>query len=220
MELQNGREVPKAYELYKHFKGKIYQIIALAKDCEDGSLQVVYQALYGDYQIYVRSFESFMSLTDLAKYPDAKQKYRFEKVDSKDEPASRIETEQEKDDKTSIENLAEVSDVTLEKEESIDVTLEKEEASDVRIEKETAIDEQEEAYATLDPAIRAYLAAEGTDERLEILRGVRDRVTSDMLATMSIVTDIELSEGSVEEQYQSLLNCLLMKQKYEKVRRY
>ncbi len=77
------RDNPRPFEVYRHFKGNMYQILTLATDSEDGSSKVVYQAMYGDYKVYVRDLAMFMSETDCSKYPDCEQKYRFEKVEMK-----------------------------------------------------------------------------------------------------------------------------------------
>lgn len=39
---------------YRHFKGKEYEVIAIAKHSETQETLVVYRALYGDGQIWVR----------------------------------------------------------------------------------------------------------------------------------------------------------------------
>ena len=72
--------VPVSGEFYRHFKGKLYQIVAVAKDCNSGQPLVVYQALYEPYQCWARELREFISPVDREKYPDAKQAYRFERV--------------------------------------------------------------------------------------------------------------------------------------------
>ena len=74
------REIPRPGEFYRHFKNRLYQIIAVAYDAETEQQVVVYQALYGDYRVWVRPLDNFLSRTDREKYPEASQEWRFERT--------------------------------------------------------------------------------------------------------------------------------------------
>ena len=63
---------------YKHFKGKIVEIICIAKDSETLEDMVVYKE--EDGTIWIRNYKMFTSLVDKKKYPNVNQTYRFEKV--------------------------------------------------------------------------------------------------------------------------------------------
>ena len=76
-----NRELPRQNEIWRHFKNKLYKIMAIAQHTESDEQLVVYQAMYGSEGIYARPLDMFMSEVDREKYPDVEQKYRSERVE-------------------------------------------------------------------------------------------------------------------------------------------
>ena len=65
---------------YRHFKGKEYEVLAIAKHSETLQDMVVYKCLYGDYSIWVRPLSMFEeSITR-----DGKTFKRFEYIDEEE----------------------------------------------------------------------------------------------------------------------------------------
>ena len=71
------REV-KINGIYKHFKGDYYIVEDIANHSETKEKYVVYRRLYGAGDLWMREQSMFLSEVDHEKYPNVKQKYRFE----------------------------------------------------------------------------------------------------------------------------------------------
>ena len=64
--------------IYKHYKGDLYIVLAIAYNSEPLEKMVVYRALYGDNKLWVRPYDMFFDEVDKNG-----QKYRFELQDIK-----------------------------------------------------------------------------------------------------------------------------------------
>ena len=75
---------PKLKHVYRHFKGDYYLLEDIACHSETGEKYAVYRKLYGDGSLWIRPKAMFLEKLPRDKYPDAKQKYRFEPLEIED----------------------------------------------------------------------------------------------------------------------------------------
>ena len=67
-------------EYYRHFKGKVYRLVSIAKDSETENKIVVYQAMYENGDIWVRPFDEFFGKVDR----DGMVRDRFTPIDEEE----------------------------------------------------------------------------------------------------------------------------------------
>lgn len=203
------RPNPKPQEMYRHFKGNIYQIRCLARHSETGEMMVVYQAMYDTFQIYVRPLDMFMEEVDRVKYPGTKQRYRFELLQDMDDTSLSDRTH----NYVSAENSGQV-EATAQADTSERVETSAQSIAPEQTENSVRAAESEE-QVNIDPLVMDFLDADTYEQRLNILAALRDRVTDDMINTMAVAVDLEIKEGSIEDRYEELRRCLLTFEKYE-----
>lgn len=206
--------IPKPHEIYKHFKGNLYQITAIAEHTETGETLVVYQAMYGDFRTYARPLAMFVGPVDREKYPDAAQEFRFE-LQGPD--AARQKAEADKYPQAEYRNPG--SSVSLQNtapEKSSDAAVEGRASSEKMSSPEPGQESGGESEElNIDPFVLEFLDADSYEERLNILAGLHHRITDDMITTMAIACDLEVEDGDIEERYESLKTCLLTMERYE-----
>lgn len=217
--------VPRPQEIYKHFKGNLYQITAVAEHTETGEQLVVYQALYGDFKTYARPLSMFVSKVDREKYPNAVQEFRFELQGPE---AGRQREERESmfvEDEGAVytaESLAGARPDMAEAEGRATVAATDSLAEELGMDKvrgampagEYPAGTLEEEPA-LDPLLLEYLDSDSYEERMNILTALHSRITDEMITTMAIVSDLEIGEGDTEERYHALRSCLETLRHYE-----
>ena len=225
--------IPRPQEIYRHFKGNLYQIITIAEHSETGEPLVVYQALYGDFRIYARPLAMFLSKVDRTKYPECRQEYRFERQDpdrlspitntaAAYDPAGNCAPTRENTSSgqhTSSQEKLQGQESTL-PQKAIPVR-EHTSSQEGSLTREHTLHQTDNAEIeaseelTLDPMVLEFLDADSYEQRLNILAGLHHRITNEMITTMAIACDIEVDDGDLEERYDALRTCLLTLEKYE-----
>lgn len=189
-------QIPQAGEIYQHFKGKLYRIVTLATHTETGEQLVIYQALYGEFQVFARPLSMFLEKVDAKKYPDAAGKDRFMRIPMAEAAAVPQPVP------APSENPVEPRPAAMSSENPV-------ESRAVAASSENSVEPQP------DPGLLAFLDADSYEEKLEVFASLEGKVDLHMLNAIAASLDLELSEGSLEEQYDTLKSCLMTLERYE-----
>ncbi len=210
--------IPKPHEIYKHFKGNLYQITAIAEHTETGEELVIYQALYGDFRTYARPLGMFTERVDPKKYrfelqgPDAERQKeetggavpwesgRGVPADAQSEMTAAMQKGMSDGGPADTKGNVSGEDT---------IVLQEREPED------PAGELPEEEEPDLDPLVLEFLDSDSYEQKLNILAGLHHRITDDMITTMAIASDIEINDGDIEERYEALKACLLTLERYE-----
>lgn len=186
-------------EFYRHFKNKLYQIVAVARHSETGERMVVYQALYGDYGVYVRPYDMFTSEVDHEKYPEVTQQWRFERVEPEQNAAGMTAgcgQVAAGNGQAAVGNgqvAAGTGQVAGNRQDS----------------------RRYYADRTPDPAFLQFLDTEDFDLRMECLKALEERVTQQELDSIYLVLDMKPEQGSLQEQLYAVRRFLTMQKRYD-----
>ena len=184
---------------YRHFKDKLYQVKGTAIHSETKEKMVIYQGLYGSYEMYVRPYDMFLSEVDHIKYPDVVQKYRFELIDIK--TGKSLEADYEENN----QNMESEKSEELEKLEELEESKESKES-----------EESEESEE--DSKLIRFLDAYDYKEKLDILTSMRGELNDGLIDIMAESIEVAVPEGDITDRYNSLRKCLMAHTKYEGLR--
>ena len=183
-----------ANEIYRHFKGNLYKVICIARDSETLEDMVVYQALYGNYDIYVRPLDNFESKVDINKYPEVSQSNRFELVS----PVANLSPQFSAPEVTQIQ-----APVKAPEEERTSCSKE----DDVR---------PSESMTLLKPGVEEFLDADNVIDKVNILENIKNCIDQDDVTIMASVMDIEIDESlPLGERIRQLMHCLDTRGRFE-----
>lgn len=195
-------------KFYRHFKGKLYQVLNLATDSETGEKVVVYQALYGTFEVYVRAYSSFTEMLDRNKYPNAAQLYRFVEVQKEALNA----------DGNMQMNLNPVQ------ENSSGSYVPLPEADRLPLETVAKLKNEEQkpvpSYAatpegTVAPVLVLFLEADGSEAKYEVLKEHYLEIDERTMTNIEVSLDVVSNAKDLDERIRMVMDVLRTKAKYE-----
>ena len=212
-------------QIYRHFKGGLYQIVAVAAHSETNERYVVYQALYGDMDVWVRPYDMFIGEVDHMKYPDVQQKYRFELMNTllnatgngdmwnSTHPVTDANAADMDDDRHDTSQYAEDGRRDIEQY----VGAGEQTGESVSDGQGTQIESR--SADGVDTRLLDLLDAPTYQDKINYLNLIRNNIDDDLINNIAAAMDITINDGPLDTRFFSLRSCLMTKAKYECTRR-
>ncbi len=196
-------------KFYRHFKGGLYQVLNIAKHCDTSEQLVVYQALYGTFEVYARPLESFCEMLSPEKYPDRIQQHRFEEI-SRDEISVIYGNELK-------EQLLEKYGQNKNKAASAGSGLNGEFQKGINTTVKSSI-YNEAITAGVSPVLIMFLEADSADKKLEVIKNNYLSIDEKTLTNIEVSLDIIGNEGTLDDRIRYITDNLRTKAQYENMR--
>jgi hypothetical protein len=193
---------PKPGEIYRHFKNKYYQVIAVATHSESREQLVIYQALYEPFGVFARPYDMFISDVDHEKYPDVTEKHRFTYqvlADSRKETSSGIHDSGSMQQTDSIQHSG-----------SWQQTGNIQHSGSIQ-----RADNSDDEYDGVSKNLLRFLDTDDMAEKYKILDEMRSDVTDIMIDNMAASLDVVIPDGDLDERFEHLRYAVRTRSRFE-----
>lgn len=207
-----SKELLQTGERYRHYKGGLYQIVTLAVHTETEEEMVVYQALYGEYRVFVRPLSMFF---DEVRDSEGNTVRRFER--EAEGAAYKIYREQPKKQEQQKEPEQPEKPEQPQKPEKSEQT-EKSKQQEKSGQQENSEEYTEEIPEGVSRLLIEFLDAGSCSEKLEVLHDMRKSIDDKTISDIAAAMDFVIEDGSVEDRLREIENCLKTRARYETMR--
>lgn len=186
-----GQDI-KAGDIYRHFQGNLYQIVTVGKHVETLEEYIVYQALYGEFQIYIQKLQDFFADLDKEKYPEIEQKYCYEKVEK--------------------EKLAAEKNIGIFTIQNQNTPIPDDTKKDT-LHTDTFMEQNDDKDGM--QMLMEFLDAETCKEKMEIFMKMRGKLDEKLLMNIAVSLDLVVDEKNIEDSCQIIIKNLEQRSKFE-----
>lgn len=218
--------IPKTGEIYKDGANKVYQIVTVAIHAETGERMAVYQAMFGEFRIYAKEVQKFMSEHEQyflnANIELAEQgKSKEHAISKENHPDAGVRAEFRPRTQSPAESRRalrqNVSESSGEGAYYYEKRRRQMEEREQRRELFRKSERNESATEELraNPCLIKFLEADTYEEKFHVLNEIQNDITDRLIDDIAVVLDVVIPEGALNDRFHQLRNIILTRQKYE-----